>query len=59
MLPKQAVYVHHRRGAGGELPTRLNAANTTEVAAAAPDPAPGVATAGGKKSAMYEWHFLV
>jgi hypothetical protein len=52
MLTRQSVFVHHSRGAGGELPTRLNAANTTEVAAA-PGPAPRVATAGGTKSAMY------
>ena len=53
MLPKQGVDVHHSRGAGSDLPTRLNAENTTVVAAAAPDPVPGVATAGGKKSQKY------
>ena len=34
MLPNQTVYVHHSRGAGSDLPTRLNAENTTVVAAA-------------------------
>lgn len=53
MLPKQAVYEHHSRGAGNDLPTRLNAENATVVAAAAPDPTPSVASAGGKKSEMY------
>jgi hypothetical protein len=53
MLTKQAAYVHPRRGAGSDLPTRLNAENTTVVAAAAPGRAPCVATAGGKKSEMY------
>jgi hypothetical protein len=53
MLPKQTVDVHHSRGAGSDFPTQLNAENTTVVAAAAPDQAPSVATAGGKKSEMY------
>jgi hypothetical protein len=53
MLPKQAVYVHHSRGAGRALLTRLNAENPTVVAAAAPDPTPSVASAGEKKSEMY------
>jgi len=52
MLPKQAVYVHHSRGAGSDLPTRLNAENTT-VGTAASDPTPSVVSAGGKKSEMY------
>jgi|SRR5579884_959456 len=53
MLPKQAVYAHHSQGADRDLPTRLNAENTTVVAADAPDPTPNVASAGGKKSEMY------
>lgn len=53
MLPKQAVYVHPSRGAGSDLPTRLNAEKTIVVAAAMPDPTPSVASAGGKKSEMY------
>ena len=53
MLTKQAAYVHPRRGAGSDLPTRLNAENTTVVAAAAPEPTPGVVSAGGKKCEMY------
>jgi hypothetical protein len=53
MLPKQAVYVHHSRGTGSDLPTRLNAENTTVVAAVVPAPTPSVASAGGKKSEMH------
>ncbi len=53
MLTKQAVYVHHSEGAASDLLTRLNAENTTVVAAAAPDLPPSVASAGGKKSEMY------
>ena len=53
MLPKQVVHMHHSRAAGSDLPTRLNAENTTVVVAAAPDPTLSVASAGGKKSEMY------
>ena len=53
MLPKQGVDVHHSRGAGSDLPTRLDAENTTVVAAAAPVPTLSVASVGGKKCEMY------
>lgn len=53
MLPKQTLYVHHSQGAGSDLFTRLNAENTTVVAASAPDLTPSIASAGGKKSEMY------
>ena len=53
MLPKQVVHMHHSRAAGSDLPTRLNAEKTTVVAAAAPEPTPGVVSAGGKKCEMY------
>ena len=53
MQPKQATHLHYSRSAGSDLPTRLDADNTRVVAAAASDPIPSVASAGGKKSEMY------